>query len=40
MAACLEQLGAGADEVYDYFKREAVAPTLAARLTRLLADGA
>lgn len=37
-AARLRQLGDGADEIYVYFKHEAAAPALAARLTALLAD--
>ncbi len=36
----LRRLRAGADEIYIYFKHEVAAPALAARLTKLLADGA
>jgi uncharacterized protein YecE (DUF72 family) len=39
-AARLGQLGAGADEIYVYFKHEVDAPALASRLTSMLADGA
>jgi uncharacterized protein YecE (DUF72 family) len=39
-AARLRQLGAGADEIYVYFKHEVAAPALASRLTSMLADDA
>jgi uncharacterized protein YecE (DUF72 family) len=39
-AARLQHVGEGADEIYVYFKHETGAPDLAARLERLLADGA
>jgi uncharacterized protein YecE (DUF72 family) len=39
-AVHLARLGAGADEIYVYFKHELAAPALAARLASLLTDGA